>query len=112
AILGILSMQYCSIVPHEAVAYYGNDFRRNPVGTGPFQLKYWEEGQALVLAKNERYWEFDSAGIRLPYLNGVQVSFFDNKATEFLLFRQGRLSFINDIDPSFKDEILTKKGEL
>ncbi len=111
-ILGILSMQYCSIVPHEAVAYYGNDFRRNPVGTGPFQLKYWEEGQALVLAKNERYWEFDSAGIRLPYLNGVQVSFFDNKATEFLLFRQGRLSFINDIDPSFKDEVLTRNGTL
>ena len=27
-------------------------------------------------------------------------------------FRQGRLHFINDIDPSFKDEVLSKKGEL
>ena len=26
--------------------------------------------------------------------------------------RQGRLDFINDIDANFKDEVLTKKGEL
>ena len=30
-ILGILSMQYCSIVPKEAVEKYGDDFRRHPV---------------------------------------------------------------------------------
>jgi len=31
-ILGIISMQYCSIVPKEAVDRYGTDFRRHPVG--------------------------------------------------------------------------------
>lgn len=111
-ILGILSMQYCSIVPKEAVDKYGNDFRRHPVGTGPFQFVAWEEGQALVLKKNEHYFERDSAGTRLPYLDGIRVSFYDSKATEFLLFRQRQLDFINDIDASFKDEILTKKGGL
>ncbi len=111
-ILGILSMQYCSIIPKEAVLAYGKDFRRNPCGTGPFRFISWDEGEALVLHKNERYWEKDSTGKRLPYLDAIQVSFFDNKATEFLQFRQGKLSFINDIDPSFKDELLTKKGEL
>ena len=34
--LGILAMRYCSVVPHEAVAYFGKDFRKNPIGTGPF----------------------------------------------------------------------------
>jgi len=111
-ILGILSMQYCSIVAHEAVDKYKQDFRSHPCGTGPFQLKYWDEGQAMVLEKNPHYWERDSAGKMLPYLDAVKISFYDNKATEFLEFRQGRLSFINDIDPSFKDEVLTKKGEL
>jgi peptide/nickel transport system substrate-binding protein len=48
----------------------------------------------------------------LPYLDGVKVSFYDSKATEFLLFRQKKLDFINDIDASFKDEVLTKKGAL
>lgn len=111
-ILGILSMQYCSIVAKEAVEKYGNDFRRHPVGTGPFRFVAWEEGQALVLKKNNNYFEKDSAGNRLPYLDGIKISFYDSKATEFLLFRQKQLDFINDIDASFKDEILTKSGTL
>jgi ABC-type transport system substrate-binding protein len=111
-ILGILSMQYCSILPHEAIEKYGNDFRRHPVGTGPFQFIAWEEGQALVLKKNQQYFETDSQGQRLPYLDGIKVSFYDSKATEFLLFRQGKLDFINDIDASFKDEVLSKQGKL
>lgn len=111
-ILGVLSNVYCSIVPKEAVEKYGPEFRRNPCGTGPFQFKAWEEGQALILVKNQHYFETDSTGAHLPYIDGVKVSFLDNKATEFLEFRQNRLHFINDIDPSFKDEVLNKKGEL
>lgn len=111
-ILGILSMQYCSIVPYEAVGKYGTDFRRHAVGTGPFQFVAWEEGQALVMKKNPNYFEVDANGKRLPYLDGIKISFYDSKATEFLLFRQKKLDFINDIDASFKDEVLTKKGTL
>lgn len=111
-VLGILSMQYCSIVPKEAVEKWGPDFRRHAVGTGPFQQVVWEEGQGLILKKNARYFERDSNGLRLPYLDGVNISFFDSKTTEFLLFRQEKLHFINDIDASFKDEILTKRGTL
>ena len=46
-ILGILSTQYCSVVPREVVETYGKDFRRHPVGTGPFRLVAWEEGVAV-----------------------------------------------------------------
>jgi ABC-type transport system substrate-binding protein len=111
-ILGILSMQYCSIVAKEAVEKYGSDFRRHPVGSGPFQFVAWEEGQALILKKNEHYFERDSANNRLPYLDGIKVTFYDSKASEFLMLRQKRLEFINDIDASFKDELLTKNGTL
>ena len=110
--LGILSTPYCSIVAREAVEKYGNDFRRHPVGTGPFSFVAWEEGQALILKKNNNYFEKDSSGYPLPYLDGIKVSFYDSKATEFLEFQQQRLDFINDIDPSFKDEMLTKTGNL
>jgi oligopeptide transport system substrate-binding protein len=111
-ILGVLSMQYCAVVPREVVALYGKEFRNHPCGTGPFRFKSWEEGQDLILLKNEHYFEKDSQGRRLPYLDAVKVSFFDNRATEFLLFRQGQLDFINEIDPSFKDEVLNKRGAL
>ena len=110
--LGVLSNVYCSIVPKEVVEKYGVDFRRNPCGSGPFRMKAWEEGQALILERNPNYFETDSAGKRLPYIDGIKVSFLDSKASEFMEFRQGNLHFINDIDASFKDEVLSKKGEL
>ena len=112
SILGILSMQYCSVIPKEAVEIYKTDFRRHPVGTGPFSFVAWEEGQALILKKNENYFEKDAEGKSLPYLDGIKVSFYDSKATEFLEFQQKRLDFIDDIDPSFKDEVLTRTGNL
>ncbi len=111
-ILGLLSMQYCSVVPREVVEKYGKDFRNHPCGTGPFTMVAWEEGQAMVLAKNKLYFEKDSLGKSLPYIDGIKISFYDSRATEFLLFQQGEVDFINDIDPSFKDEVISKKGEL
>jgi oligopeptide transport system substrate-binding protein len=111
-ILGLLSMQYCSVVAPEVVEKYGKDFRSHPCGTGPFALKSWEEGQDMILIKNQRYFERDSNGKNLPYLDAIKISFFDNRATEFLMLQQGQLDFTNDIDPSFKDEVLTKKGSL
>lgn len=111
-ILGILSMQYCSVIPKEVVAKLGKDFGRHPCGTGPFRFSAWEEGQAMVFLRNEHYFEHDSAGHALPYLDAVKISFLDNKAGEFLEFRQGRLDFMNDIDANFKDEVLSRKGEL
>ncbi|MGL6267633.1 MAG: ABC transporter substrate-binding protein, partial [Chitinophagaceae bacterium] len=111
-ILGILSMQYCSVIPHEVVEALGKDFGRQPCGTGPFKFKAWEEGQALIFLRNEKYFEKDSAGNSLPYLDAVKISFLDNKAGEFLEFQQGRLDFMNDIDANFKDEILSRKGDL
>ncbi|HPI54052.1 MAG TPA: ABC transporter substrate-binding protein [Chitinophagaceae bacterium] len=110
--LGILSMMYCSIVPHEVVKKWGKDFRSHPCGTGPFVFKEWEEAVAVTYVKNEHYWEKDSAGRSLPYIDGIRFSQVDSKATEFLLFQQGDIDFMNGIDAVFKDQLLTKKGEL
>ena len=59
AFLGILSMSYASVVPHEAVEYYGTEFGRHPVGTGPFKYQYWKEGVKLVFRKNPNYFEVE-----------------------------------------------------
>ena len=111
-VLGILSMQYCSVISEKAARHNSSAIRSNPVGTGPFSLVKWEEGQALIMRKNPDYFETDMDGIKLPYLDGIAVSFYDSKSTEFLEFRQQRLDFLNDVDPSFKDELLTKTGQL
>ena len=111
-LIGSLSMAYCNIVPHEVVEHWGKDFRSHPCGTGPFMFSYWDEGNCLCLLRNPHYWDRDSAGNTLPYLDAVQISFIDSKATEFLLFRQHKLDFINGIDGSFKDLVVSKQGAI
>ncbi len=108
----LLSMAYCGIVPQEVTRKWGAEFRRHPCGSGPFQMAGWEEGAALILHRNPHYWEQDAAGKALPYLDAVQYSFYDSKATEFLLFLQGKLHFVNNIDGSFKDLVLRKDGQV
>lgn len=112
AFLGLLSMRYCSVVPKEAIELYGNEFRRNPVGTGPFQFKMWEENVKLVFRKNPIYFEKDKNGNRLPYLEAVAITFLPDKQSEFLQFAQGKLDFISGLDNSYKDELLTTRGKL
>lgn len=110
--LGLLSMQYCSVVPKEAVAFYGTEFRSNPVGTGPFKFKLWVENTKLVFRKNNLYFEKDKEGKQLPYLEAVAISFFADKQTEFLQFIQGNLDVLYDLHTSYKDELMSPTGDL
>ena len=109
--LGLLSMQYCSVIPYEAISYYGKDFRKNPVGTGPFYLKLWKEGVKMVLIKNPKYFQFEG-NERLPYLDAVNISFIIDKQSVFLEFAKGNIDFMSGIDASYKDELLTVNGKL
>jgi len=111
-LLSMLTAQYCSVVPHEVVDYYGRDFRQHPIGTGPFKFKYWKEGEVMVLLKNEKYWEKDKDGSTLPHLDAIRATFIGDKQTEFMEFISKKLDFLNDIDGSYRDDILTKSGKV
>ncbi len=110
--LGILTMPYASVVAKEVVEHYKEDYRKNPIGTGPFRFKMWKEGLKLVLLRNEDYFEQDSLGRQLPYLDAVSISFIVDKQSVFLEFIKGNIDFISGIDPNYKDEVLTRSGKL
>ena len=112
AFLGILTMKYCSVVPRDVVEYYNEDFRSNPVGTGPFKFKIWKENIKLVLRKNEDYFQKDTMGNNLPYLEAVSVTFLPEKQSEFLQLVKGEIDFVSGLDNSYKDEILNVDGSL
>lgn len=109
--LGILAMKYCSVIPFEAIEYYGDEFRSNPVGTGPFMMQNWVENIKLVLKRNPDFFEYDNRQ-KLPYLDGVAISFLIDKMTAFMEFVKGNFDFMSGIDASYKDEILTRGGKL
>ncbi|WP_027138737.1 ABC transporter substrate-binding protein [Gaetbulibacter saemankumensis] len=112
AFLGLLTMKYCSVVPKEIVEHYKTDFRSNPIGTGPFKFKRWEENIKLVFRKNKLYFERDFENKQLPYLEAIAITFLPDKQSEFLQFTQGNIDFVSGLDASYKDEILTADGQL
>jgi peptide/nickel transport system substrate-binding protein len=99
-------------VPKEIVEHYGSEFRSKPIGTGPFKFKRWEENIKLIFRKNNRYFETDSTGTSLPYLESIAITFLPDKQSEFLQFVQGNIDFLNSLDASYKDELLTADGKL
>jgi peptide/nickel transport system substrate-binding protein len=105
-------MHYCSVVPREVIEAEGDDFRKRPVGTGPFYFKYWKEGVKLVLLRNPNYFEKDEKGQSYPYLDAVNIGFIIDKQSAFLEFVKGKLDFISGLDASYKDEVLSRSGKL
>ncbi len=112
AFLNILTMKYFSVIPREAINRYGDDFRRNPVGTGPFKYKSWDEGQKLILVKNLAYFEHDAQGVQLPYLDAVTVSFIRDRETAFMELLNGRFDMLSGADAFNTNEVLDRKGNL
>ncbi len=111
AFLSTLTMSFFSVIPHEAIDYYGQDFRKNPVGTGPFVFKRWDEGTKLVLLKNTNYFEYEN-GNKLPYLDAVTVSFVKDRETAFMELLNGKYDMLSGADAFNINEVLDKSGNL
>jgi len=104
--LNVLTMPGCWIYPKEAVEKYGNDFRIHPVGTGPFALETIKEGEVVIMKKNPNYYGVDKDGNKLPYLEGVKVSFIREKKAEILEFKSGNLDMVYRLPVEIFPEIM------
>lgn len=110
--LGMLTMPYCSVIPEILKNNPAVDISKEPIGTGPFRFKLWRRDEKLVLVKNENYFEKDSLGNRLPYLDAVSISFIKDKQSEFLEFLLGNIDFLSGLHAVYKDELTTRTGML
>ena len=108
-----LGMPALSVYPEEAVLQYGKTKHLNPVGTGPFVLTEIQPRKTIQLVKNNRYWEFNASGQRLPYLAQVNLHIFKDKFDQIEALQQNQLDAIiptYDMAGSLlKDNSLTPK---
>ncbi|MGV8017202.1 MAG: ABC transporter substrate-binding protein [Ignavibacteria bacterium] len=109
--LSLLTMTYGYVYPEEAVNYYQDKFYSHPVGTGPFKFKSWELDKLLTLEKNTNYYEKDSAGNTLPYLDNIEIGFTKSSETEFLDFLNGKYDY-HEPSAEIVDALTDENGNL
>jgi ABC-type transport system substrate-binding protein len=102
-----LAMFQTSVVPREAVEFYGNRFARNPVGTGPFVMTKWAPAESMSFDRNptfrDEYYPSEhmpedevlglhlAAGKKVPFCDGLRLTFFVEDQPMWLQFRSGKL---------------------
>jgi peptide/nickel transport system substrate-binding protein len=69
----------------------GEDYNRNPVGTGPYILKSWTAGDRLVLEKNPDYWNKGK-----PYLDRIVLRPLPDAQSRFASLQSGEADIVWD----------------
>ncbi|MDA1075038.1 MAG: ABC transporter substrate-binding protein [Proteobacteria bacterium] len=95
--LHVMGLNFASVVPQEVVEEMGDDFGKNPVGTGAFKLTDWTIGQRVVFEKNADYWR---EGV--PYLDGVTFEVGQEPIVALLRLQQGEVDVPGDGIPPAK----------
>ncbi|WP_051962932.1 glutathione ABC transporter substrate-binding protein [Mesoaciditoga lauensis] len=74
------------IVDPAMIKKYGDnpgELGRHPVGTGPFELVEWKEGEIIKLKANPNYWK------GRPYLDGINFKVIPNDMTRLIQVETG-----------------------
>ena len=87
----VMALNFASIVPKEAVEASGEDFGREPVGSGAFKLAEWSPGQRVVF---ERFEEYHRAN--LPKLDKVTFEIGLEPTVALLRLQQGQADVPGD----------------
>jgi peptide/nickel transport system substrate-binding protein len=74
-----------------AIQAKGDDYNRNPVGTGPFVLKSWNAGDRMVVERNPNYWNPGH-----PYLDRVVLKPLPDAQARFASLQSGGAEIIWD----------------
>ena len=83
SLLAMLASGYTPIYPCHVPAA---QMRTNPIGTGPFKFVEMKQNESIKLVKNPNYWKKG-----LPYLDGIEYSIIQNRATAVLAFVAGKV---------------------
>jgi peptide/nickel transport system substrate-binding protein len=75
---------------------------------GPYYVGENKAGSYLKLKRNPNYWERDSAGRPLPYIESVRLDIQQNRDLEMLRLTRGEIHFINSLDAEYFDKVVSQ----
>lgn len=65
------------------------DYATNPIGTGPFTLGEYREGEYVTLIANPNYYKMGVDGKPLPYLDSVKLQMMSDDTTQLTNLKSG-----------------------
>jgi peptide/nickel transport system substrate-binding protein len=81
------------------------------IGTGPFTLDHWTVNQELVANKNPDYWQKDSKGRQLPYLDTITFKPVAEAVQRINSLQGGQLDLIHTSDGQQVDALRQLTGQ-
>ena len=87
----IMALNFASVVPREAVEASGEDFGREPIGSGAYRLREWTPGQNVVF---ERFEEYHRDGV--PKLDQVTFGIGLEPTVALLRLENGEADILGD----------------
>lgn|GEM_PF-2479882 len=90
AILGELATGPMAILDPAQVEKYGSNYGLHPMGSGPYEIQSYLQGQRLVLTRNPYYYLTGTNGQRLPYVGRVDITLSVNPAVAALQIEKGQ----------------------
>ncbi|RRJ61586.1 ABC transporter substrate-binding protein [Paenibacillus oralis] len=89
-----LAMTSFGIASPTAIQEKKENFKNEPVGTGPFVFKEWKRNDSITLEKNPNYWKEG-----LPKLNKVIVRSIPDNSARFNALQSGEIDLMEDLSP-------------
>jgi peptide/nickel transport system substrate-binding protein len=83
----------------------------NLIGTGPFSLDHWTVNQELVVNKNPNYWQKDSKGKQLPYLDKITFKPIAEASQRVASLQGGQLDVMHTSDGQQVDALDQLAGQ-
>ncbi len=80
------------MVSPQAVKHYGDDWKRHPIGTGPFMMQEWSPGEHVLLVKNPHYFKKG-----LPYLDALDFRIMKDPLTAATALRAGEIDLVAQV---------------
>jgi len=91
--LNNLAMVPFGIASPEAVKEYGEDYFKNPVGTGAYTLEEWRQGDRVILKANENYWR------ERAYLDEIVFRSIPDNSARFMELQSGSIDMMDGVSP-------------
>ena len=135
--LWMMAMPNTAAVPHEAVEFYGDNFREHPVGSGPYYLADWKRNYKMTYRQNPHWRGWAAAAI--PGSVGTQppapspqnleprtqnpepagapfetlvFPLIDDPSTQWLAFLSGELDIQGEVARDNWDQVIMPDGSL